>query len=145
MTDARYGGQVLADECTEYSGSCSVKNTYTVHANKDGIVYEISDSLQSLVTTHPPYINILLEIKLLLVHLVMCLTADKRTFGYSFRLGGGVASLQTIQFHRGFNASESDGCIFTIDFHDLSDACLSLDLYVLANSDRYYFRGSGCL
>ena len=94
---------------------------------------------------HPPYINILLEIKLLLVHLVMCLTADKRTFGYSFRLGGSVASFQTVQFHRSFNASESDGCIFTIDFHDLPDACLSLDLYVLTNGDRHYFRGSGCL
>ena len=40
MTDARYGGQVLADECTEYSGSCSVKDTNAVHADKVRLDYK---------------------------------------------------------------------------------------------------------
>ena len=53
MADTRYGGQILADECTKDSCSCSVKNTYTVHADQYSIVNKISDCLQRFVSTHP--------------------------------------------------------------------------------------------
>lgn len=140
MSDSRHGGQILADKCTEYSGSCAVKDTYTIHADQYSVVDEISDRLQRFVSTHSADVDILFEIQFLFIHLVMRLAADKRAFSNSFRLLNGVATFKPVKFYGRLDTSESDSRVFTIDFHHLSDTGLPFDFYIVANCDRSDFR-----
>ena len=121
-----------------------MKNTYTVHADQYSIVNKISDCLQRFVSAHPAHIDILFETKFLFVHLVMCLAADKGTFGHAFRLGGRVGAFETVQLNGCLDTSEGDDCILATDFHYLPDAGLTFNFYIFANGDRSHFRSSGC-
>ena len=100
--------------------------------------------MQRFVSAHPTHIDILFETKFLFVHLVMCLAADKGTFGYAFRLGGRVGAFETVQLDGCLDTSEGDDCILATDFHYLPDAGLAFNFHIFANGDRSHFRSSGC-
>ena len=60
--DIGNGSQVFTDELSENTRSCAVENTYPADSHQNGVVDEIGDGIDGLVTTHAPHIQILLEL-----------------------------------------------------------------------------------
>ena len=67
-SDVGNRAQILTYQLSENTRSCAMENTYARHANKDGVVDEIGDGIDSLVASHASDIEILTEVQFAVVY-----------------------------------------------------------------------------
>lgn len=63
----RYAGKILADELAQYAIAFSMENPNLSSSHKDGIIDEVLHLVQGLVSSHAPYVELLMELVTVLV------------------------------------------------------------------------------
>ena len=70
-----YRLQILAYKLSQNSISLAVKYSHTRHSHEYSVVDEVLHSVQSLVATHSPHVKVLMEVQLVRVNSLACLSA----------------------------------------------------------------------
>ena len=126
--------QILADELAKNTIALSMKNADSWHTHQDGIINEILHGIQSLITTHASYVQILMEVGLVGIDGLAGLLADAvrsqvllALLGLIHILHGSRGVLQSVEAHLGSHASENGGGSIAIDALHLSYGGQALD------------------
>ena len=70
----RYGREILSYELSENAVAFAMQYAHLLHVNKDGVVNEIFDSIESFVTSHAAHIKVVSEVTLSICNGVECLS-----------------------------------------------------------------------
>ena len=92
-----------------------------------GIIYVIGHGLQGLIATHASYINILVEVKLALVHVIACLLAQVCCHLLKAFLFGWLRGYKSFYVHNGSHRAEDHSYAFAINCFHSSHRGLALD------------------
>lgn len=76
-------GEIVADALAEGSRACTVEYADALGAELDGIVDEIGDCLQCLISSHATHVYLLFEVKLTAAEVVGGRGTDERCFARS--------------------------------------------------------------
>lgn len=110
--DIGHTAQILAYELSQDAVALTMEDAHTGHTHKDGIVDEILHGIERLIATHTPYVEVLVEIGLVLVYRVACLGTDAIRAQVLLALfclvglGGGDSMFQTVEAHLGTHTSK---------------------------------------
>ena len=154
--DVRNRIKILADELSEYACSCTMQDAYTTESYQDGIVNEVHHGVDSLVTTHTSYVDVLVEVLLAVFHRGTChMTGLNGQMGVLVAAGfpslGGLrgGSFQLFQFHLRAQSAKDDGSLLALYALYLADAVGTFDAHTVACCQRtvlgiQILAGPGC-
>ena len=128
----RHGGKVLSDECFQYSRTCSMQNLHSRCSCHASIIDKVSDSLYCFVTTHPPHIELFLEVEGSGSDIVLRLDRNKRRCCLENLLLRWVGMLQAIEFDIDGNMPKDNESLGRGDLLYLTSGALSCYLHIVA-------------
>lgn len=134
--NARYGGEVLADDLSQGSCTCAVKDADTRGIDQQGIVYEIGDGLQGFVGSHPANIYLWMEFEMLLPYAVCRLLAyhyGLACFAIHPSFGGEGRGFQSLNVNQRPHHAKGNSRLLAFNSSNGAYGSLTFDADAIAN------------
>lgn len=142
--DGGDGAEILTDELAEGSCASAVKDADAGHTNLCGVVDEMLDGIEGFVTTHPSYVDLLLEMEALLAHGVLRLASEESDACRRLLFLRWLRGYEAINTHRRSHLTKQDCGLLAIDALDDAHGGLTFEANIGRLSPRHpYKRGSG--
>ena len=113
-----------------------MENTHPGHAHEDGVINEIGDGIQGLISPHTAHVEVLVEIQFTVVYRLPRLPAHGLHKGLGLLLFGLVGTLQAVGPHFGLHVTKDDGGHLPFQALDGAHRGKALDAHRVARSQR---------